>query len=57
MEIVTDSNGDSKRTTKFYVWLSEGTHGIIDEGNTTSDKLKKVMLQWNYPTMIEQQYQ
>ena len=45
VETVIDSNGDSKRTTKFYVGLSDGTHGIIDEGNTTSDKLKKVMLQ------------
>ena len=47
VETVTDSNGDSKRTTKFYVGLSDGTHGIIDEGNTTSDKLKKGNVKMN----------
>lgn len=41
VETITDNNGDSKRTTEFYVGLSDGTHGIIDEGNTTSDKLRK----------------
>ena len=41
VETVTDNKGNSKRTTKFYVGLSDGTHAIIDDGNTTSDKLKK----------------
>ena len=41
VETVTDSNGEPRRTTTFYVSLSDGTHGLIDEGNMTSDNLKK----------------
>ena len=41
VETVTDSNGEPKRTTTFYVGLSDGTHGLIDEGSMTSDNLKK----------------
>ena len=41
VETVTDNNGESKRTTTFYVSLSDGTHGLIDEGSMTSDNLKK----------------
>lgn len=42
-----DNNGDGiyevepKRTTKFYVALSDGTHGLVDDANLTSDKLVK----------------
>ena len=41
VETVTDNNGEPKRTTTFYVGLSDGTHGLIDEGSMTSDNLKK----------------
>ena len=41
VETVTDNNGEPKRTTTFYVSLSDGTHGLIDDGSMTSDKLKK----------------
>ena len=41
VETVTDNNGEPKRTTTFYVSLSDGTHGLIDEGSMTSDNLKK----------------
>ena len=41
VETVTDNNGEPKRTTTFYVGLSDGTHGLIDEGSMTSDSLKK----------------
>ena len=41
VETVTDNNGEPKRTTIFYVGLSDGTHGLIDEGSMTSDNLKK----------------
>ena len=41
VETVTDSNGEPRRTTTFYVSLSDGTHGLIDEGSMTSDNLKK----------------
>ena len=43
----TDSNNDGiyevepRRVTKFYVALSDGTHGIIDDNNLTSDALKR----------------
>ena len=41
VETVTDNNGEPKRTTTFYVSLSDGTHGLIDNGSMTSDNLKK----------------
>ena len=41
VETVTDNNGEPKRTTTFYVSLSDGTHGLIDNGSMTSDSLKK----------------
>ena len=41
VETVTDNNGEPKRTTTFYVGLSDGTHGLIDNGSMTSDNLKK----------------
>ncbi len=41
VETVTDNNGEPKRTTTFYVSLSDGTHGLIDDGSMTSDNLKK----------------
>ena len=41
VETVIDGNGEPKRTTTFYVGLSDGTHGLIDEGSMTSDNLKK----------------
>jgi len=41
VETVTDNNGEPKRTTTFYVGLSDGTHGLIDEGSMTSDNLKR----------------
>ena len=41
VETVTDSNGEPRRTTTFFVSLSDGTHGLIDEGSMTSDNLKK----------------
>ena len=41
VETVTDNNGKPKRTTTFYVGLSDGTHGLIDNGSMTSDNLKK----------------
>ena len=41
VETVTDNNGEQKRTTTFYVSLSDGTHGLIDNGSMTSDNLKK----------------
>lgn len=52
VETVTDNNGEQKRTTTFYVGLSDGTHGLIDNGSMTSDNLKKVMLRWIYRVMI-----
>ena len=39
VETVADSNGEPKRTTTFYVGLSDGTHGLIDDGSMTSDRL------------------
>ena len=41
VETLTDNNGEPKRTTTFYVGLSDGTHGLIDNGSMTSDNLKK----------------
>ena len=41
VETVIDGNGDPKRTTTFYVGLSDGTHGLLDDGSMTSDNLKK----------------
>ena len=41
VETVTNNNGEPKRTTTFYVGLSDGTHGLIDNGSMTSDNLKK----------------
>ena len=41
VETVTDNNGEPKRTTTFYIGLSDGTHGLIDSGSMTSDNLKK----------------
>lgn len=41
VETVTDNNGEPKRTTTFYASLSDGTHGLIDNGSMTSDNLKK----------------
>ena len=41
VETVADNNGEPKRTTTFYVSLSDGTHGLIDNGSMTSDNLKK----------------
>lgn len=41
VETVIDATGEGKRTTKFYVGLTDGTHGIIDDDTLTSDKLQK----------------
>lgn len=40
VETVTDGAGESKRTTTFYVGLSDGTHGVVDTG-IASDALKR----------------
>ena len=47
VETVTDSNGEPRRTTTFFVSLSDGTHGLIDEGSMTSDNLKKGNVKMN----------
>ena len=47
VETVTDNNGEPKRTTTFYVSLSDGTHGLIDNGSMTSDNLKKGNVKMN----------
>ena len=41
VETVVDGKGEPKRTTTFYVGLSDGTHSLTDEGSMTSDNLKR----------------
>ena len=51
-----DTNGDGtyevepRRVTKFYVALSDGTHGLIDDNSLTMDELKRGNVNMNLTT-------
>ena len=47
VETVTNNNGKPQKTTTFFVSLSDGTHGLIDDGSMTSDKIKKGNVKMN----------
>ena len=47
IETIIDDNGTPKRTTTFYVGLSDGTHGVIDNGTMASEDIKRGNIKMN----------
>ena len=39
--VTAAGNTEAKRTTSFYVALTDGTHGLLDDNTLTSDELKR----------------